>query len=387
MRPLTAMLTEAAIGIARGGRLFMGDLIQPDTVQPHPAVLAQEKAVNHFARARQALAQGVEPGAEVAVLHDVGDGFLRGANPDGTASRGAFLSLLEYAWPLHVLYTEDLATEAKRYPLLVVTGGPDLTAEHVALLREYVVAGGNLLLCGPSPSLVGLPGMGELTGLAWDPQGEDWPLAYLELAEPEWAAGWPQPLPAGLPPLLVQGHPAFARPRGAEVLCPLTAPGALYQMGARPPGQRTDWVGVSRHRLGAGQVVVSTVALGRDYGARGNTLARDLLACLAQRALGRPPMVEVEAPAPVELNLARGQDLLRIHLIHHHGSWRPGTPYLPDRVAPLHGVRLTLRTPQPPASLHWQPEGTPLPWRTAPDGRLAVDLPPIGIHGCAEVRW
>lgn len=387
MRPLNAMLAEVAIGLSRGGRLFMGDLIQPDTVQPHPAVLAQEQAVNTFARARQPLAEGVQAFAEAAVLHDVGDGFLAGAGPDGTASRGAFLSLLEYAWPLHVLYTEDLATEAGRYPLLVVTGGSDLTADHVAALRRAVEAGAGLLLCAPSANLQRLPGIEDLTGLTWDPTGEDWPLAYLELTGPGWAEAWPQALPAGLPPLLVQGRPAFAHARGAEVLCPLTAPGALYQMGARPPGQATDWVGISRRRLGAGQVVVSTLALGRDYAARGNTLARDLLVRLASLAFGGPRTVEVEAPAPVELNLGRGDGRLCIHLIHHQGSWRPGTPYLPDRVAALHGVRLTLRLRHAPASLRWQPDGTDLPWQTSADGRLVVDLPPLAIHGCVEARW
>lgn len=387
MRPVTALKVEAAIGLSRGGRLFMGDLIQPDSVQPHPAILSQEKQVNAFAKARERLCSGVEPCAEAAVVHDLGEGFLTGAAPDGSASRGAFLALLEYAWPLHVLYTEDLATEASRYPLLVVTSGADLTSEHITHLRDYVTAGGNLLLCGPGADLVRLPGVRELTGLDWSPEGEDWPLAYLDLGSAFWSEQWPQPAAAGLPPLLVQGRPGFARAGEAEVMGRLTAPGALYQMGARPPGRETDWVGVSRHRLGQGQVVVSTLALGRDYLARGNTLARDLLQVLARLAFGKPLTVEVKTPAALEMNLAQGNDVLRIHLVHHGGSWRPGAPYLPDRIVPLHDLALTLRLPTPPVSIRSHPGDLALPWGQERDGRIVVGLPPLDIHCCIEARW
>jgi hypothetical protein len=386
MRPLTAMQVEAAIGLSRGGRLFMGDLIQPDTVQPHPAILAQERLVNDFARARQALTQGVEPCAEAAVIHDLGEGFLQGAGPDGSTSRGAFLALLEDAWPLHVLYTDDIATAAGRYPLLVLTSGSGLNAAHVEALRGYVHAGGRLLVCGPCAAFVRLPGVAELTGLEWSADGEDWPLAYLDLNAPFWLERWPSRPAASLPPLLVQGRPAFARPRGAEVLGCLTAPGALYQMGARPPGRSTAWVGVARHRVGAGQVVVATLSLGRDYLNRGNTFARDLLVLLARLALDRPRTAEVDTPAALELNLARGRDLLRVHLIHHNGSWRPGTPYLPDRVVPLRDLALTLALPRPPSSIRQQPGDVALPWRAGPDGRTVVTVPQVAIHTCIEVR-
>jgi hypothetical protein len=387
MRPLAAMQVEAAIGLARGGRLFMGDLIQPDSVQPHPAILAQETLVNDFARARESLTEGVKPRAEAAVVHDLGERFLQGANPDGTASRGAFLALLENAWPLHVLYSADIVAEASRYPLLVLTSGADLTAADVGALREYVWAGGNLLLCGPGAAFVHLPGVAELTGLDWSAEGEDWPLAYLDLAAPFWLERWPPGPVASLPPLLVQGRPGFARPRAAEILGRLTAPGALYQMGARPPGRESDWVGVSRHRLGAGQVVVTTLSLGRDYLSRGNTFARDLLHLLARLALGRPRTAEVSTPAALELNLAQGDGLLRLHLIQHTGSWRPGTPYLPDRVVPLHGLTLTLNLPTPPAGIRLHPGDLALPWDTGRNGQVEVRLPALDIHACVEVRW
>jgi len=154
-----------------------------------------------------------------------------------------------------------------------------------------------------------------------------------------------------------------------------------------PPGLETDWVGVSRYRLGAGCVVVTTLPLGRDYLNRGNTFARDLLHLLARLALNRPRTVEVSTPAALELNLTQGEDMLRIHLIQHTGSWRPGTPYLPDRVVPLHDVTLTLAPSKPPTSIRQRPGDLALPWRTDQDGHVLIDLPPLKIHCCVEVRW
>lgn len=389
MRPLAAMLVEAAIGLSRGAVLFLGDLIAPDTVQPHPAVLSWEKQINAFVRSRESLRRNVRPFAEIAVLHDVGEGFAQGANPDAGSSRGAFLGLLECSWPLHVLYPGDLAAALSEYVALVVCSGAGLGEEHLDILQRYVNAGGGVLFLSPGPGLRRLAGMSALTGLEFTETAEEMPVAYLDVGTPYWEKRWPKRLGAAypmLPPILVPGKPAFARRVDAEILCPLTAPGPLYQMGARPPGNATEWVGISRFALGEGRVVFCALDLGRDVLSRGNSLAQDLLHVLAGLTVGRAPMVEVDAPAPIEVNLARGEEILRIHLVHHHGGWKPGNPYLPDRIIPAHGVALRLRLPEAPVTVRQFPGNLHLPWGVDPhDGRTILTVSPVEIHCCVEV--
>ncbi len=69
------------------------------------------------------------------------------------------------------------------------------------------------------------------------------------------------------------------------------------------------------------------------------------------------------------------------HMIHFH------TPYLPDRIVPLHDLALSLALPAPPTSIRRHPGGLALPWGTGKDGRIVVGLPPLDLHDGVEVRW
>jgi hypothetical protein len=383
-RPLEALKTETAAALARGGRLFWGDLLPIESAMPDPDVLELARATFEFSLPREELARGATPVADVALVNSVAAhlALSRGPSIDETPLRGAFLALVEGSWTAEILLDVDLAEHLRRYQTVVLPGLSLLEDEAVAVVRDFVAAGGGLVVCADVGSEETIRALAEVLGVV-PVTGPAYDRAYVRVPEERAADLWPA-WEEVRPKVLVLGTPLLVEVTSAESLCPLIAPGPSYQLGARPPAEATPYPALTLHRFGQGRAAFAALPLARDFWARGNSGAKHLLNGLVNLVTPHPT-VQVEAPEAVEVTLAqRGPDLI-VHLLSYHAGRRPGLPPAVERTAPLQDLKVRLRCPFDPSEVQQEPEGRPLDWRWEEDS-LSIRVPRMHLHTAVVVR-
>lgn len=393
-RPLEALKTEAAAALARGGRLFLGDLLPIESAMPDPDVLELARATFEFSLPREELVRRAIPRADVALVNSVAVhlAYRQGGSIDETPLRGAFLALVDGGWTVEILLDLDLPEHLSRYQTVVLPSLSALSEALLAVLKEFVAAGGGLVACADSSSVEAIQAFSEVLGII-PVKGPGYDRAYLKAPPPPSSPRWGEESRiAGLwpawekvrPQVLVLGTPSLVETTSAEMLCPLIAPGPSYQLGARPPAEATPYPALTLNRFGQGWAAFAALPLARDFWARGNSGAKHLLNGLVNLVTPRPT-VQVEAPEAVEVTLAqRGSDLI-VHLLSYHAGRRPGMPPIVERIAPLTDLRVRLRCGFDPSEVRQEPEGRPLEWWGEED-RILIRIPRMHLHTAVVVK-
>ena len=112
----------------------------------------------------------------------------------------------------------------------------------------------------------------------------------------------------------------------------------------------------------------------------------------ALRALLGAPSVEVSGlPSTGRVTLqdqpAKGRSVLHLlwsPTVKRGGIWDHDVEVVEDLV-PLRGLEVAVRPPRPVSSVRLVPEGTPLPFRTDPDGAVRFTVPEMLCHRMAEL--
>jgi len=398
-RPLEALKTETAAALARGGRLFWGDLLPIESAMPDPDVLELARATFEFALPREKLARGAVPLADVALINSVAAhrSLSQGSSIDEAPLRGAFLALVDGGWTVEILLDVDLAEHLSRYQTVVLPGLSLLEDAALAVVRDFVAQGGGLVICADTGSTETIRALADVLGVV-PVEGPNYDRGYVKVPPappaplPDWGEGrrtadpsiplrmaalWPA-WEEVRPKVLVQGRPLLVEVTAAESLCPLIAPGPSYQLGARPPGEVTPYPALTLNRWDQGWAAFAALPLARDFWTRGNSGAKHLLSGLVN--LVTPcPTVQVEAPEAVEVTLARRGDDTIVHLLAYHAGRRPGMPPIVERTAPLHDLTVKLRCPSDPAQVRQEPEGVELEWqREGP--AICIRVPRMRLH-------
>jgi len=385
-RPGATLRTEAASSIAHGGSLFVGDLLDPVRVTPNPSVMELIGDTFAFAKKRAHLARGAEPAADVAIY--ISREGLRDhpelVEVDAGPWRGSHLALTEGGWTRHILHDGDLEGNLTRYKTLLIPEQGALPSGVKEIVRSFVESGGALVVTGETP--LEAPGkflLGDILGIeptadpGWDRAFVDPREAALEGFPPAWEAN------RAVFPVLAK--PVAVRPVSCEVKSFLFGPGPAYQFGACPPGPKSQYPAVTLRKLGKGRAAYVSLPLAREFWKRGSPNARHLLNAVI--ALVTPePTVRVEAPASLDVALARRKNELLVHLTAYTPERRDQRPPLVERTPPVGPISLRVRAESRPVEVRLEPEGVPLDFQWD-SGVVSARVEKIEIHGCVVLRF
>jgi hypothetical protein len=372
-KPVQMLQQEAAVVVALGGNVQACDAPWSPTGlrtgQHVPWRMRRVREMGQFVKARRALCQGTVTIPQVAVLHSehhvhatyAGHNLMMGV--DITPVEGAVFSLLENHYGVDILDEWALLPRLAEFPVVVVPEQHAMSAEMVAALKQYVAAGGKLVLSGSA---------------VFDRFGAE----FLGVTAGKVVAGGTYHLPAdeGATPL-TSATWRFVEPNGARALCSLGTTPLLDEYLLPHPG-------ATLHRHGKGQVLYVPADLFRDFARSRYPLTRALVGALVRKLAGRLP-IEVTGPRCLDVVLRRQGRRTLIHLIN-RASGIPNQPNngAIDEIPAVGPVTVCWRGVERPRRVRQALEQTALTWqhRGGRQGTLRITVPSVHIHSAVVIE-
>jgi hypothetical protein len=363
MKPLTHLCQEVAEVVALGGAIMVYD--QPQRTGWitgwHQDTIA---AVAAFCRARKEVCFKSMTEPQAAVLHLASHYYAHNAPlfNYGEALQpveGALHALLETQRSTDVLTEDEALGRMTEYRLVVVPEQTRVSAALLQALETYAATGGCVLMSGAHLAR----DAAALVGAACD---------GAPVAEATY-------LPVGQRAVAVSAPWQPVVPQGATE-------GWVYRLAQQEPDKDgTGQVIVTRRPVGQGAIVAIHGPLFRDYFIGHYPDVRAFIDGLVRR-MGVEWMVEVEAPARLELILRRKDTKLLVNLVN-RGAGEMLSPHrvLVQDLPPVQDVVVRVRHPRPPRSITAVPAAPQLTWAFT-DGWITVHLPRVDIHSVVAVE-
>jgi hypothetical protein len=284
-----------------------------------------------------------------------------------------------------VLSGQNLPKLLGGYSMLVLPDQAYVTPAVEEAVREYVRKGG-LLIASHRTSLYeedGIRranfGMADVFGVDFDDTSR-YGVAYLA----DFAADHFADVP-GMPVLLKGVNAPVLRVRPAaptRVLSVFMEPAMesktyrhVYHQHAHP-AIRTNDPAVTVHPFGQGACVYIAAPIEASYWKTGSPwLRRIYLDCL--KLLRPKPLLEVEAPLGVEVNLMRQGSRWIVHLVQVREEKAAGSKTFIEEIWPLYNIKVKIR--KKPERLYLAPQLQPLPFDEEEDG-ISFTVPEVGLH-------
>jgi len=367
MKPPQMLMQEAAVLLSFGGAVQIYE--RPGGLRDGRLVEWRQRRlreVGRFVKRRRALCQDTETIPQVAVLHSEHHvrGTARGRNlmwsVDVAPVQGAVFALLESHYGVDILDEWALLPRLADFPAVVAPERNAMSEAMVEALKDYVKAGGRLLVSGAD---------------AWERFGE----AFLGVRKGE-----------------VKEKATFYVP-AADGMVPLfSAPWRLVEPAAAAPiGQigRTDLPddrllphpAATVHKVGKGAVAYIPCNVFRNFDHTRYPLLRCFIGEVARKLIGRTA-IEVKAPTCIDVALRRKGRKTIIHLVNRAS----GIPNVPnngaiDEIPPVGPVTITIRTPARPRSVRLAFEKGKIRWKHA-GRKLLVTVPSVHIHAAVVIE-
>ena len=365
-KPVQMLMQEAAMLLAFGGSV---------QVYEHPADLRDGRlipwrmkrlgVVGRFVKQRRMLCQDGVTIPQIAVLHS--EHHIRATNSgrnlhwtvDTSPVKGAVFAILENHFGVDILDEWALRPRLAEFPLVVVPEQHALSDDMVAALKNYVRAGGKLMVSGAeSFARFGSEFLGVRAG---------------KLAE---KATFHVPAADGSVPLFSEKW-RLLEVTEARSLASLGRTPLLKDLLLANPA-------ATIHQVGRGSVIYVPAAVFRDFERNRYPLTRVFIGTLVRRLAGRLD-IEVHAPLCVDVTLRRKNGNIIIHLVN-RASGIPNHPNngVIDEIPRVGPVTITVKTRQKPKSVSLAFEQATLRWKHA-DGKLTVTVPEVHIHAAVVV--
>lgn len=309
--------------------------------------------LERFIRPRAAALQPSVSAADVALLHASAD-FQYTHRLERL--RGAALALLRSNVAFDIIDESQLPAGPGRYRVLVAPITPHTPPAVLRAIQQFVRAGGCAML-SVVPAEPLLARFGELPEL-------------LPFETPRIVSGTTQvETEAGR----IGMHGAFRlKPRNTNAAAHGTLPDA------------DDAPFEFDYKLAAGHVTLFAADVFAEFDRAADSRLRARIRAAIDRMPGAERSIRVDAPPWVEVILRHTATGQIVHLVN-HARGREGRPRAPavEFVPPIEEVRLSIRSPRMPQSLHCVPEGVACDWHWA-DGRVHAVLRNVGTH-CALI--
>jgi hypothetical protein len=393
-RPLETVETEFATGMGSGGKLFIGDILDPVKAPPNLESMKFLAECFSFSKQRESAHAGTTRVSDIAILSS--PEALRSARGKWKVNedpiRGAYLAVIEAGLTADVLFDADLERHLRTYRALIIPEQYFVGRSAAKAIKEFVSRGGGLVLTGCLPRTVDPDEpdrsaseelFGEIAGLA-GAGPFDFNISYLRLRDTP-ALSFRREQDGFRPDIPVHGRPARVRSTGAEVLSKVVAPGVTYQLGTQPPGETTDAPALAINTYGKGRVAFSALPLASEIWLRNNPWATYVLeAMLRKTAIAF--RVELREPSPVQIFHSSSETRSVIDLVSFQGNRGNSSIRFVESASLLSGVEVLLADTREPRSVLAEPSGESLKWlRTG--GWLLVKAPPFAINVSLVFSW
>ena len=362
IKPVQMLQQQAATILACGGNLqtcenpFIG-VRTGKLVEWRVRHLGQLVA---FAKARQALCQDTQTIPQIAVLHS--EHHFRSLQKtnnlffavDVAAARGAALGLLDSHYGVDILDEWAALPRLSDFPVVVAPEQTAMSEEMVQALKQYVAAGGRLLVSGAG---------------AWPRFGAE----FLGVSEGELAADAVYHLP-------VQGE-SIGVQSAQWRLVDVTSAQGLGTL-AKTPHLTEELLpnpAATLNRVGKGWVAYIPCDIFREYDRSHFALVRQFIQGVLQ-ALSGPLAVEIAAPSSMDVVLRQKEGQFILHFINLIDCKNLEIP----TTGP---VTVRLRLPAKPQKIDLAFEEGELTWKyISGEGLLEVEIPRVHIHAALVVE-
>ncbi len=313
--------------------------------------------VARFCRDRQPYCHRAESVPQIALLFPTESAYRKFQRPfspyagELNGLKGMLQILLDRGYPVDVLMDHQIHGRMSQYPLIVVPEWDFLSETLRSELLDYTQQGGKLLLIGSQTAAL----FAKELGVEFDGAVERERVRYLH------HQGWMAPVIAS------EGIPRFSKETKLW--------GELYA-GNDPVG--SSYAATATTPVGKGQMAAVFFNMGERYLSSRNPLPVELLSSLVKE-LFPEPMVEVKAPAPVEVVVNRIGGKLAVNLINLGGPHENRQVVVFDSIPAVGPVEVRIRTQQKPRQVSLQPGNGKLPFQFK-NGAVRVVLPRLDIH-------
>jgi len=384
VKPAQMLMQEAAVSLALGGHVQVYEATQ--YVRDGRLIPWRSRRIGEvaeFVKARRKVCGQTETIPQVAVLHSehhyrsvVGRNLHAGNDTAGV--RGAVFSLLEKSYGVDVLDEWALRPRLSDFPAVVVPEQWNLSGEMAGKLKDYVEAGGGLLVSGAQvfakfgAAFLGADGDGLV-----DVDGGETPSEGFPSKTSHWCVSGG----ADVGPVWSR-QIRLLEPSGGKALC-------FFCRTPFPDSDLTPYPAAVVHQVGKGCVVYVPFDVFKYFHANRYPFVREFIA-QAMEALKIDWAIRASAPVAVDVVLRRRAKERIVHFIH-RGS---GIPNLPqsgaiDEVFPVGPVAVKMALERRPKEVAL--EGGKMAWKfkagegKAP-GRLTVEIPRVRLHEALVVR-
>ncbi|MFC3771075.1 beta-galactosidase trimerization domain-containing protein [Paenibacillus sp. GCM10012303] len=398
LAPAATLKAAAAITVSGGGSISFGHVPLPSGALkgalPSPVVEAIKEA-NDFIREREEWLLGASSVPDVAVLHGVHNRRMFEStslpNHADDALNGINRMLIEGNVHFDVLSERDLVKQLGGYAVLAMPDQAYVSPEVEEAVREFV-RGGGLLIATHRTSLYTEEGVRKANfGLA-DVFGVDFD--DTSRYSVNYMADFDKDVFGSVPdmPVLVKGTntPVLrVRPSAeARVLSVYMEPAMetkthrhVYHQHAHP-AIRTDDPAITLYSYGKGACLYLSAPVEASYWKTGSPWLRRIY--MDGYKLLRPdPLIEVDAPIGVEVNLMRQASRWIVHLVQVREEKAAGSKTFMEEIWPLHNIKVRIRAK--PARLYLAPQLEPLPFAEEGDG-IVFTIPVLELHAMAVLE-
>jgi hypothetical protein len=371
LKPFAALKYEVAQMLAHGAQCSIGDQLHPSG-KLDPAVYELIGSAYAYAEACEPWTQGAQPVTQIGL-------FMAGADTEqyqeqpGSTNDGATRMLMQLKHQFDVL-TPD--SPLAGYELLILPDSIHVDEKLAQKLRDFVAAGGSLLLSGTSGLDANLK---SVLPMGVDVQGPSpYQTTYIRFGETI-GADVPQ-----TDHVMYERGLRMVATGDSEVLARVVEPyfDRNYQhfsSHAQTPPVKD--VSAYAAAMRCGQVITIAYPIFQAYGTHGNLPYRALVKNCIDLLMPRH-LIEVAAPSTTEVTVMRQggrKPFTVVHLLQFVAERRTATLDIVEDIIPIYNVPVSVRVEREPKRVYLAPTREPLEFESV-QGRVNFIVPAVEGH-------
>jgi len=388
VKPAETMMQECAAAMANGGRTWIGYQIRPE-FYVQPALMNEYRKTFEFVKEREELCKEAKIVPYIALLNSSAGHFTHGPHvfiPDQSL-RGAYKMLLESQQQFNILDEVTLLNRISEYKVIILPDQRRISDALAEALRTFTRNGGVVIgtvltaTQNEDYASTGAFQLSDLFGVRLEGPYER-NHSYMVLKR--------ERLKKDVLDLPQQayGSCALVKPTTAQAVAelwePLLMEDGRYIHSSSPAGTYTGSPAITINDFGKGNAVYFANDIFYAYAVRSQWNLKNILINVLEMTVSEV-LLEVEAPASIEVVLAQKNGQQQVHLVNHYREKTlQGANSIAEHIPPVHGIGVKLKTMNRPRSVTVMPDNTALTFEYE-RGYLSFTVPKVHIYNIVVV--
>ncbi|MEM3521208.1 MAG: beta-galactosidase trimerization domain-containing protein [Thermoproteota archaeon] len=393
LKPVTTMKHECAVILANGGQCIIGDHFYIDG-KHEKEVIKNISNVFDFVSKRETILDEASSVPFIAVLHSAENSYIKGNGivADEKSTRGAHKLFLECNLHFDILNEEGLISNIDKYSLVVIPEQMDLSETLITKIKDYVKAGGKLLLSYDSSKTkeeLDAQWTKELFGISLKNK-DSLGFGYIvpEVSD----------LQKNLPrmPIFCRSNFVDIEEKTAKTLASkldayttiTSKQGWEGWLGAGIGSPTFDrrYPTITLNEFGNGKTVFLGCEIFKAYFEYNDWTLRTIVMNAIDLLLPEK-VIEVSSPYPIEVTLLKKEESYLINLINWHSERAYKTPIITENLPEINNITINLTLDKAPKNVlvHPEDEEHKIEWQWN-GNKLKIRVGKLHIHSILEVR-